>query len=123
MISSNISIPKNLDVKFDRLLKTELTKAQTDISNRLLLTAKNDHRFTSRSGRLISAIKIKGSLDKGLELYLDENIADYGRYVHDGQKSWKRDSFIEHSLKVNDAWIQQRLNLAVSNAVNRFNRL
>jgi hypothetical protein len=55
--------------------------------------AKRNHRFRSRTGALISSIssEIYGLSGR---VYIDDFIAPYGVYVHEGQRSWAPDQFI-----------------------------
>ena len=55
--------------------------------------AETHHRFNSRTGTLVSAIS---SQVYGLSgrLYIDDFLAPYGHYVHNGQRSWSPDPFI-----------------------------
>ena len=68
-------------------------------------TARTFHRFQSTSGRresgryyrntgrLEKSVKVEMT-DDGGRVYLEEGIADYGIFVHDGQRSWEPDQFV-----------------------------
>lgn len=55
--------------------------------------AKTHHRFKSRTGSLIDSIssEVYGLTGR---VYIDDFIASYGVYVHEGQRSWAPDQFI-----------------------------
>lgn len=55
--------------------------------------AKSNHRFTSRTGNLISAIR-SDIYNLSGRLYIDDFLCSYGKYVHNGQRSWAPDQFI-----------------------------
>jgi hypothetical protein len=103
------------------LLAVELKKAEDILSKYLVEYAKKNHRFDSKTGKLISAIKVKGTIQTGLNLYVDLNVADYAEHVVYGQRSWLPDNFIEETLTKNEAKINEIINKAVSDAVNKMN--
>ena len=121
-MSITVQIPKNLGSKFDKMLTQEMKTADTAISKRLVDYSKSNHRFESRTGRLESSITVKGNLKDGLEVYLDLSVAEYGKYINYGQRTWNADKFLAQALKDNQSWINKRVNTAVNNAVKRFNR-
>lgn len=49
--------------------------------------AQRTHRFTSRSGQLERAIDVRMIGDKTAEVYIDNNIAPYGPFVHEGTRA------------------------------------
>lgn len=121
MVNIDIKIPKNLSQKFDRILTAELKKADELVSKLLLEYAKRNHDYKSRSGRLDSAIKVKGTLETGLYLYVDLKVADYGEYIINGFGTWNADDFIREALVHNADKINKILNTAVNTAVNKMN--
>lgn len=121
-ISVKYEVPQGMQTKFNKMLADELKKAEKQIGKLLVSYAKNNHRFESRTGRLEGAIKIRGNLNTGLEVYIDLNQADYGRYIVKGQRTWKADKFMEQALSNNESQIQEIMERAVNDAVLRFNR-
>jgi len=110
---------------FEGYVHKEMVKAEADIKARLLMSAREEsHRYKHQTRNLRNATKVKGELTqrKGLVLYIDLNQASYGKYIVEGQRSWKPDSFIEKSIADNEEWIQQRLQKALDKAVVNFNR-
>lgn len=55
--------------------------------------ARSNHRFKRRTGSLIDAIS-SDSFGLSGRVYIDDLIAYYGVYVHEGQRSWAPDQFI-----------------------------
>jgi len=104
----------------------ELKKAEKDISERLIKSAKDIHRFENRTNNLERAIKtsghIKDTVKYGIRLYVDLDEAPYAKYVIRGHGTWAIDAFIDKAVEMNKAWIFQRLQLALDNAIKIQNR-
>lgn len=49
--------------------------------------AQRTHRFTSRTGQLERAIDVRMISDKTAEVYIDNNVAPYGPFVHEGTRA------------------------------------
>ena len=80
-----------------RKLKDTIEKVSMDI----VLEAKAHHRFESRSNNLEKSIKNKiktGANKISSSFYFDNRIANYGKFIHEGFKSWKPDKFLEDSF-------------------------
>jgi hypothetical protein len=69
-------------------------------------------RYYKNTGRLERSVQVEMS-DSGGRVYLDTGIADYGPYVHEGQRSWAPDQFIYESMY---AWKDQ-IFVDIGNAV------
>lgn len=80
-------------------------------------TAKQEHRYKRRTGRLTSAITSEVRELTG-ELFIDNNVAQYGIFVHDGQRSWKPDPFIYNSADKNQALLDKELALAIDKTLS-----
>ena len=96
-VTSNIpkKLPANMAKVRQRLriaMKKTLQVIQRD--------ARRVHRFKAASGHLDKSISTKASNDgqKG-SIFIDDSIAPYGNYVHDGQRTWKPDQFVYKSAK------------------------
>jgi hypothetical protein len=59
--------------------------------------AKNSHKYQSRTGRLSRATSVRTERDM-LQGYINDHLAPYGKYIHDGFKSWSPDPFIEQAI-------------------------
>lgn len=55
--------------------------------------AETHHRFNSRTGTLVNSIRTDIYELSG-RLYIDDMLCHYGKYVHNGQRSWAPDQFI-----------------------------
>ena len=78
------------------------------------------HRYNRRTGALQSATR-KKKIEDGYKVYIDENIASYGKYVHDGQKKWNPDRFIYLSAERNRKNVIALVGKYINKAVKRFN--
>jgi hypothetical protein len=104
------------------LLEKKLRRNSKNMASSVEFGAKRTHRFTTRTGRLVKSIKGYGGIgipedpssafvslilhDEGHEVG-----TSYGKYVHNGQRSWGADRFIEESMqrnhkKILKAWQQ-----------------
>jgi len=79
------------------------------------INAKSNHRFQSRSGKLLASIGVKLS-DTISEVGIDPSL-EYGKYVHDGQRSWAPDQFIYNAAKEQDKQLERALNEAIDKAL------
>lgn len=61
--------------------------------NRMEDYAKSNHRFTSRTGTLVSSIR-SDIYNLSGRIYIDDFLCSYGKFVHNGQRSWSPDQFI-----------------------------
>ena len=76
--------------------KKQMTKIQRD--------AKLNHRFQTHSAKLEKSIRTEVDPDGAWgRVYLEEGIAPYGKWVHDGHGSWKPDKFINQAFRKNKA--------------------
>ena len=128
-------------------LVKELRKSSKKSASTVERGAKQSHRFTTRTGRLVKSIKGYGGVTasvpaegflgrlkeffKGgrkvnafVELVLhDEGHplgTEYGKYVHEGQRSWSPDKFIEKSMSKNKRKILEGWSKAIDKANRKF---
>lgn len=103
-----------------RAAKAELSTVQ--------YIAKAVHRFQSTSGRRPTGRYYKNThrlersvqvemTDTGGRVYLDEGIADYGIYVHEGQRSWSPDQFVYDAFEAQKDDIVTGIGEAVAIAI------
>ncbi len=92
---------KSIEIPFSRFSFKKLQGLVEKISLDIVLEAKANHRFESRTNQLERSISnnIKTSKHKILStFFLDDRIANYGKYIHGGFKSWKPDPFLEDAF-------------------------
>jgi len=80
-------------------VKKELEAELLDIASSIEEEAKSQHRYNSKTGALESATKVEYVKNSGIYAYLDTGTAPYASYVHDGQRSWRADPFLEKAFK------------------------
>jgi hypothetical protein len=87
-------------------MKNQVTEVQRE--------ARKTHRFETHTGMLEKSVQTE-ILDNGLtgEIYLEDSIADYGVYVHEGHGSWKPDQFLDEALKKREPEIRDRMEHAI----------
>lgn len=72
------------------------------------------HRYTRRTGNLESATK-SSKTSTGGTVYIDDGQAIYGKYIHEGFKSWAADPFLYDA----ESDLDGELNQAIDNALNQ----
>lgn len=108
VIEGMLSLPESLHQAFNSILGTSLNKMQT--------YAQFTHRYITRTGILSSAIKSEVK-DLVGELYIDENRAHYGKYVHEGHGTWAPDQFIYGSAQANTTNLEISLIQALDSVI------
>jgi hypothetical protein len=135
-MSSNFKLDFNvsdfLDAtkKLDKAMTKELRLANKRSASDVESYAKANHRFTTRTGRLVKSIVGFSSIaqygfgaEVGVRAFDDSgNIlgTDYGIYVHEGHGSWGADKFIDKALAKNLRKIQERWKKAIDVASKDF---
>jgi len=81
-------------------------------------TARSSHRFNSRTGNLERSIQV--SMDStGGSVYVSEGSAPYGKYVHNGHKTWSPDTFLDDAADANRGLLDTVCDRATENAINK----
>jgi hypothetical protein len=97
----NIKKIQRGSVPFSRFGFKKLKDTIEKVSLDIVLEAKAQHRFTARTGNLERSIKnrVTAEANKILSIFeLDNKIANYGKFIHNGFRSWKPDPFLEDSF-------------------------
>ena len=85
------------------------------------VSAKQNHRFKTRSGDLLRSVQ-SGVEDMGLSGFVELNdaIAEHGKYIHDGFKSWAPDPFVEQAFTsgANMDMIEDKLSAAIDRMID-----
>lgn len=108
----NIRRTQSGSVPFSRFGFKKLKEVIEKVSNDVVLEAKAQHRFTSRTNNLERSIKnkIETTRRKITSIFeLDNKIANYGKYIHKGFRSWKPDPFLENSFSKHIAMLKKSL--------------
>jgi len=127
-----------VEIKMEGFLKalkdypTDMSKnlriASKREASRVELDAKKTHRFTTRTGRLVKSIKGYGDSKVGGRTFVSLILHDeghqlgtkYGKYVHNGQRSWGADKFIEKSMERNKGKIYKAWQAAIDKTSKGF---
>jgi predicted component of type VI protein secretion system len=94
----------------------EIESALESLMPRIEQYAQRNHRFNSRTGTLVSSIRseVKSLL---ADLYIDDSVADYGVYVHEGHGSWRPDKFLDGAIRAFDREINTTIEKAAERAI------
>jgi hypothetical protein len=88
-------------------------KAVQPVLKQIQVEAQRHHRYTRRTGRLERSIRSTMNRTGG-EVFIDDSMADYGKYVHEGFKSWNPDKFLYQAAEKYD----KVLDVAVEKAID-----
>lgn len=103
-------------IPFSRFDFVKLKGLVENISIDIVKDANRQHRFKPQSGNLERSIKYRISITPKRIisfLFLDNRIANYGKYIHNGFKSWKPDPFlfnaVENKIKTLKTFIKLKM--------------
>lgn len=122
MIKSEIK--NDLDFSgFDDILQSKINERLNKIGRFLAQYAQKHHRYKHRTGNLKNATRFWVNKAKArVRLYISEEQADYGKYVHEGHGTWKEDRFIDNAILKNQDYINSEMNEAIAEAAAEWNR-
>lgn len=99
-----------------KYITEEVNKALDILMPKIQEYARAQHRFITRTGRLERSIT-QDVKDLIGDLYINDLVAPYGKYVHEGHGTWAPDQFIYDAINAFDKIIQQTLEQAVDRAI------
>lgn len=102
--------PKNYSPEIDSGIQNGLIEVQPLLQQ----TIQTNHKYINRTGRLQNASKVDIS-KFNVKAYIDDRIAKYGKYIHDGTKHISPDPFIANAIENNKEKIKQ----TITNTINR----
>lgn len=105
---------QNLNEYLDHELHLALDEATKEVQK----TARQEHRYKVRTGRLQRSTKQR-TKELVSEVYLDGRTARYGVFVHEGHGSWKPDRFIPKAFKKNNKFINNKLSEAIARSITK----
>lgn len=79
-------------------------------------TARRDHRYIRRTGKLLRSVRMETNTDGG-SVYIDEGLAPYGKYVHDGTRHISSDPFLYEAADANEHILDSAASDAVDHAI------
>ena len=80
--------------------------------------ARRNHRYKTDTGFLERSVKSKVDKLSGTT-FLDDGIADYGKYIHEGFKSWRPDQFLYRAFSRLTSKIVKGMQDAVNRAIRK----
>lgn len=95
---------------------------ESKIKSLLESTARNDHRYKSRTGKLKGATKAVADLSKSISLYVDQGIAPYAKYVVNRRGTWDGDNFLEEAMEKNRDEINSIIKDLYNDSIQEWNR-
>lgn len=101
-----------------KYITEEVNKALEVLLPKIQAYARKNHRFRTRTGKLESSIMQDVRNIIG-DIYINEAIAPYGKYVHEGHGKWAPDKFIYDAVNVFSIEIKRELEQAVNRATLR----
>ena len=116
MIAVNYTFKMNFNAKtLNEKIENGIANAIDILAPKLINYAKDNHRYENRTGNLSESIDIN-KLRNGLELYAS---ATYGKFIHNGFKSWYPDPWLEDTIKKNEKLIIDTFNNEINKSLNK----
>lgn len=82
--------------------------------------ARKIHRHTTRTGNLNRATQYKMfRRDNGVKFFIDDVKAEYGKYIHDGTKFWRKDPYLANAVKRNQKTMQKDIRVAIDKVIRK----
>jgi hypothetical protein len=102
---------------FPKVFRREMRKAFINTSADIIKRAKMVHRFNSITNNLENATQsmvAKNGL--GVKFFIDDQKARYGKYIHEGFKSWGRDPYLRTQVENNIGKLTDAVEKAIDTA-------
>ena len=108
---------------YPKNLVKNLHRASKQSSARVEDYARQNHRFTTRTGNLVKSI-LGGASPFEVSLTLHDEGSnfgtEYGKYVHSGHGSWQPDRFIFKSIEKNKNLVLKNWQIAIDKTNEEF---
>lgn len=108
VVSSLDRLPEALS----RSLSVGLNTALTDMAS----IAKINHRYKVRTGTLYKATQAMTRELKG-DVFINDSVAHYGVYVHEGHGTWAPDKFVYKAVLDNEPNLTKALEQSIAKAI------
>ena len=110
-IDTQIVVDQRLDTKsVDNAISEAIKQAAPLIQNE----ARSNHRYKSHTGNLIRATKVQTTKTLA-KAYIDDSMAKYGKYIHDGKGRWAPDPFLDNAIQSN----LDKIDSIIANSIDR----
>jgi HK97 gp10 family phage protein len=117
MVKFSIKIDKFEELNSETVKKAADT-ALREASHIIQSQARTSHRYKTRTGNLVRATRAQ-SIKGALQAYIDDNLAKYGKYIHEGFRSWAPDPFLGRAIESNLNKIDDILISTIETALER----
>jgi Icc-related predicted phosphoesterase len=102
--------PKDFSSDIDKAID----QSMKELENELEQSIKTNHKYISRTGNLQNASKV--DVNKySLKAYIDNKIADYGKFIHSGTKFISPDPFVTENMESK----QEKIIQTITKNINR----
>jgi hypothetical protein len=112
------SVERALEHLSADLEKTVVEQAVYPYLQSVQATAKLHHRYTRRTGKLSNAVVVVRN-EHGGEVGINDASAPYGKYVHEGFKTWAPDKFLDDAAESNEHLLDTLVNKAAGEAIKK----
>jgi hypothetical protein len=116
MIDFSVDVDTKVPAAFSELAGTLYMDVVNDAIHPYLNSvrdkAKRKHRFKSRSGKLERSVRSNLNEDGG-SVYLDEGLAPYASYIHEGSDNISADPFLD------DAFNESELDRLIDKVIDK----
>lgn len=104
--------------KLERNLRKNITEGLTIATDKAISEAKSKHRFVTRSGTLLNSLlnQTRGYTAKAV---ISDAIAPYGKYIHEGHRSWAPDPFLEDAFKKHEVDIVREVEDQIDSVIKK----
>jgi hypothetical protein len=108
---------KQMPERVRAIMGPRMRKAMSIVQTRA--RQKPAKRYTSRTGALSRSVAAS-VLDSGLTGVVDlrDEIAEYGKYIHEGFKSWQPDPFLDNAAEASIKEIEEELAFGIEGVIN-----
>jgi hypothetical protein len=106
-------------IPFSKLKFNDLVKLVENVSFDIVIEAKRTHRFKAQTGNLERSVKnnIETKQNRIISIFqLDNKIANYGKYIHNGFRSWKPDPFLLQAIITRTTFIKRQIRILMKKA-------
>lgn len=106
--------------KFSNDIDEVVEKATEDVMEKIVEDAKRTHRFRTRTGTLESAVQ-KEIKQYTASVFIDNALAPYGTYIHEGHRSWAPDPFLEEAFRRHQSELDSCIQSAIDHLIKKLN--
>jgi hypothetical protein len=119
-VSITIDLSKFHLENLGRSITTAASKQIKQEMSEIVRTAKKDHRYTHRTRNLEKSTLTNDAMPPlTAEGHLDDGIAFYGKFIHQGFRTWSPDQFLYNALDQRKEQVQHNIEMAIEEAIRK----